>query len=1386
VNSASHFEGIQLRPVKLPGSCPYRPVGLALGQGSSALEVLVTAADSEPRLPNVRSVWKTRSGGRAAPLILLVIHDGKAVVCGPAGDDPPAYPGVDLGQAARICREALEQPDRHAALRCLRDALPSVESKLPGVRNEGFLATHELVRGVRDSERWAEAWADADRKARPILTNRGDALLRSLGFTIEKCDQVTSILRAGPHGTKTAVAVLLNQNESAELHADRFGKLSPVSYALAVADRENLRYVLVLQGSKLRLYPVKVGVGVGRRGRTETYVEVHTGLLRDADAGYLWLLFSAEALVEGGTLQNLLDESKRFAGELAERLRIRIYGEVVPRLAEGLAAARGLKKPTAKDLTDTYEMAMTVLFRLLFIAYAEDKDLLPYRWNGLYRARSLKMKATELLEVMRAAVLAGEPAPPFDDSATHWEEVQRLFRAVEKGNREWGVPEYNGGLFSSDPAESTVGALLADVTIPNRVMGVVLKGLLLTETPEGWGPVDFRSLGVREFGTVYEGLLESELSVAETDLTVDREGYYRPCRRGEEPLVKKSRIYLHNRSGARKATGTYFTKEFAVEHLLSHALDPAIRDHLERLDELDDDAAGEAFFDFRVADIAMGSGHFLVAAVDHIEQAFTQYLAKRPLSGVRAELAKLRASATEALGNLAEQVEIEDTQLLRRLIARRCIYGVDINPVAVDLARLSIWIHTFVPGLPLSLLDHNLVVGNSLVGIGTLPEIEVEANKPKVSVGRGRRKAAKDAAGQIIIHDWLEPKRLLGEALEPLRRLAMITDLTAAEIKRARKAMKEAREKIRPAEALCDIVTACRMQGENLPIDLEQWDENKDDLPNSDHHKGARQAIGELMPLHFPVAFPEVFLRKRSGFDVILGNPPWEEATLEEHGFWARHFPGFRGLSQGEQEAYKERLRSERPDLAALYDGELVQAANTRRALVSGPYPGMGVGDPDLYKAFSWRFWDLTTRQNGRMGVVLPRSALSAKGSTQFRVGLFSAETDSDITVLVNYREWVFDGVHQQYAVGLVAVERGTGQAAAVKLRGPFYSRERYELGVITQPYEFAGVEVMSWTDTASLPLLPAEESLAAFARLRRAPRLDLDEPGQWRAWPHRELDATNDKRLMDLKSHDRPRGFWPVYKGESFHIWEPGTGSVYAWGDPKDLIPHLQNKRLRGGRNRRSAFSEFDIAWLRSPKTLPCYHARIAFRDGTNRLNERTVIAALVPGNTLLGNQAPFLLWPRGDWKDEAFLLGVLSSLPLDWYARRFVERHLNFFLFCPLPIPRPGRDDPLWLQAVALAGRLAAVDDRYAEWARAVGVDCGPLDPEQRYDMICELDAVVALLYGLEEKHLLHIFETFHEGWGPGTTAEHPTLGDYDERLKLTMSHCRSWKTRPKRGKE
>lgn len=258
-----------------------------------------------------------------------------------------------------------------------------------------------------------------------------------------------------------------------------------------------------------------------------------------------------------------------------------------------------------------------------------------------------------------------------------------------------------------------------------------------------------------------------------------------------------------------------------------------------------------------------------------------------------------------------------------------------------------------------------------------------------------------------------------------------------------------------------------------------------------------------------------------------------------------------------------------------------------------------------------------------------------------------------------------------------------------------------------------------------------------------------------------REFDATNDKHLFEGGDGD---GHWPVYKGASFNLWEPDTGVYYARAEPEVVLDALQAKRLRQQRLARSAFSEFSGEWAENPETLPCLRPRIAFRDITNRTNTRTVIAALVPGEIVITNQAPYVVWSVGDERDEAYLLGVLCSIPLDWYARRVVETHVNFHVFNAFPIPRADRDSPLRRRAEIIAGRLAAADDRYSAWAEAVGVGVGTVADEEKPSLVAELDAVVARLYGLDEDDVTHIFETFHVGW------------DYSDRLAAVLDHFRA----------
>ncbi len=1314
------------------------PQVLFLGEGDHPLEVALATSPHRPRADDVRALWKFRQGRRPSPLLLVVAyedHDGvRVTVCGAVGENPPLVADLEPSQVERLAGAALAEPSRHAAVRLLVAMLPEVGSDMPGLRNSGLLATQELRHGVPQRPDWHQACA----RGKEVLAFRGRALVERLGFSVEPLGVTSSVLKV--KDAKRAVAIFLDEGEAFDDAGERFGT-SPVSQALALADREGLPWVVLTRARQVRLYSARVDTGVGRKGRADTYVEVDLALLPEDHAGFVPLLFGAGALADKGTIEEILERSADFAAELGARLRDRIYFEAVPQLAAAVARGAHRADPDEEELGAAYEETLVVLFRLLFVAYAEDKDLLPYRTNSRYNDHSLKRLARRLAE-WRA-----KDTTPFDDQATDlWDDVRALWHAVEAGNAGWGVPPYDGGLFSDDPKVNPAGAAIATLSLSDAAFGPALTALLVDVGPDGVaGPVDFRSLSVREFGTIYEGLLESRLSVAPTDLALDTQGNFVPTTRHQGVVVHAGEVYFHNRSGARKATGSYFTKPFAVEHLLDHALDTALEDHLARLGSLieagDDAGAADRFFDFRCVDLAMGSGHFLVAAVDRIEARLSAFLSLHPIPPVLAELERLRAAAFGALGELADGVEIETTSLLRRQVARRCIYGVDRNRIAVELARLAVWIHTFVPGLPLSFLDHNLVEGDSLTGIGTIDEA-VAVLEPGSEVGH-----------HSLFYEQL--MEFLARADKALRRLAAISETTTAEVADARAAHLEALQAVQPAKDLFDLLVSVRLGKATLPYGVDE-----ERLAAHERHATARALVTSLKSVHFPVAFPEVFLRERPGFDVIVGNPPWEEATVEELGFWALRHPGLKSMTAGEQKIEIARLRRRRKDLVEEYEAAVDEADQLRDLLLAGPYPGMGQGDPDLYKAFCWRFWQLA-RDGGSVGVVLPRSALSAAGSAPWREAVLDGGAFDDVTMLLNTGGWVFDDAEHRYTIGLLAIRKGSERSGVIQLRGPYASLGAYRTGLSHPPAEIPAADLRGWSEGASFPLIPTDQALGVFLKLRRHPRLDVTDG--WRARPVREFDATNDKKHFAFGDENADDSRWPVYKGASFNIWEPDTGTYYAWAEPGEITEVLRHKRLRQHRTTRSAFAEMPRDWISDPDTLPCLHPRIAFRDVARATDSRTVIAALVPPEVVITNQAPYLLWPKGDERDQAYLLGLLCSIPLDWYARRVVETHVNFHLFNAFPIPRPDRDDPLRRRVEEIAGRLAAVDRRYATWAKAVGVAVGSVKAAEQEDLVAELDASVALLYGLDEADLSHVFETFHVGW------------HHEDRLEVALAHMR-----------
>ena len=1286
------------------------PLGLFLGKGNQALEIAFFESFKKPTNSKVNEAFRTRKARRATPVLIVIQYTDGITLCGTSGDDPPIHNVSDFKQVERLCSIALEKPDRNSAIRFLSDTIPSLETSLPGIFNQGLLSSNELIHGTKVRADWTNA---VDKTAK-ILNKSGKELITSLGFKTDRIDNLTELLTTNEENI--ALGVFLNENELPQLANNRFNNISPISYALTKADKLRLQWVLITQKDRIRLYSTK-NLGVASRGRIETFIECQPLLLSSKNLGLLWLLFSSEALKDGGTLNSILENSKRFAADLADRLRERIYENVIPKLAMSISKVRNILNPQKDDLVLAYEMAVTVLFRLLFISYAEDRDFLPFKNNENYRKRSLKKKARELAK----SVLEKNN---FGLGDHHWRETEQLWNSISKGNGEWGIPAYGGAMFSDDKSISRAGYELSKISIPNDPFEEILCNLLLTDNDSlAYAPIDFRSLSVREFGTIYEGLLESELSIAEENLTIDKKGSFLPAQKKDQIVIKKGEIYLHDRSGVRKSTGSFFTKEFLVEYLLDRSLDPALDEHLERITKLDEAERTEQLFDFRVADIAMGSGHFLVAAIDRIEFRFALWLEENPTPGILRELQFMRGAAKKSLGELSETVVIEDSQLLRRMIARKCIYGVDLNPITVQLSQLSIWIHTFVPGLPLSLLDHNLIKGNSLVGVASLNEIY-----DKFQEGKGTLFE--------VNADYL-----LGEAAKPLMELAKMSDASIKDIEDARILMKEARQKTLTTQALCDLITAQPISNNAIlkGYIFENWDLQKDDVLNSTALKISQDILSNINPVHFPVAFPEVFLGYSKGFNVILGNPPWEAIKVEEKKFWARYYPGIKSKSQREFEAEKVKLYSSRPDLLRLMNLEKNEQDQIRKIILAGNYPGIGKGDPDLYKAFSWRFVNLISQKNGSLGVVMPRSAISANGSQEFRRYISRNSESVDITLLRNSAKWVFD-IHPQYTVALISITRKVNNFSGIFLKGPFISLDHFKDGINKKYLPVTIKEIESWTEDCVFPLLPNPESLDVLRQLKKSPCITTDIPNDWFVKPRRELDASLQKNLMDLESHECPEGFWPIYKGASFDIWNSDTKEYYAWGNPKIIKPFLLKRELnraeREGRN-----SNF--------KNIHAENPRISFRLITRATDNRTMRVSLIPPKCFQQHSVQFLEFIRGDVYDQLFVLGFLSSIPLDWYSRKFVELNFTFNYFNSLPIPRLERSNPLWMDAIKLSGRLAFEDLRFDDWAKKLDIECGYLESFEKNDYICKLDAVVANIYGLNKNQVIHIYETFHHGW-------------------------------------
>jgi hypothetical protein len=289
------------------------------------------------------------------------------------------------------------------------------------------------------------------------------------------------------------------------------------------------------------------------------------------------------------------------------------------------------------------------------------------------------------------------------------------------------------------------------------------------------------------------------------------------------------------------------------------------------------------------------------------------------------------------------------------------------------------------------------------------------------------------------------------------------------------------------------------------------------------------------------------------------------------------------------------------------------------------------------------------------------------------------------------------------------------------------------------------------------IPLLGTQRVADIFSVIRAAPSLgDLDQAFCARS-VQGDFNSTTGRAVFTT---DPAAEEWPVLKGASFELWNPWTGDLYGSIQPEVARAELQVRIANARRRAGSVFALVSPEDSVDSEGLPCDRFRLVYRRIARATDSRTLIATLIAPGAILVDTAPYLLWLKGTARDQALALGVLSSIPADWFSRRIVEAHVDGFIMNAFPVPRPAADDPLRRRVEDIAGRLAAVDERYTAWAEEVSVPVAN-HGARRDDLLSELDAAVGLLYGLDEDDLRVVFETFHENW------------DHRPRLAAVLAH-------------
>ena len=1103
-------------------------------------------------------------------------------------------------------------------------------------------------------------------------------------------------------------------------------------------------WALVSNGRQLRL--LRDNASLTRIAYVEFDLREMFGGEVYSDFALLWLTCHASRL-EGPAGNQVLERWRQDAAKQGVRaldtLRdgveaaIESLGSAAVSHSHNLGLRQSLDEGTL-DAQDLYRQILRVVYRLLFLLVAEARNLLlDPKADSAARARYQRHYSITRLRDLAEIVRGGA-------HGDLWQQHAVVARALgSKGEPALGLPPLGGFLWSQD----AIGDL-NDVTLPNEALLSAVRALTTVRLHgELTQRVGYTNLGAEELGSIYESLLE-----------------YVP-----EVNAVAGTFELKRAAGnERKTTGSYYTPTVLINELLNSALEPVLAEAAQAEDP------EKAILDLKVVDPAAGSGHFLIAAANRMAD----------------RLARVRVRDDEP--------SPDQFRTALRDVIGDCIYAVDINPLAVELAKVALWIEAMEPGKPLTFLDHHIVCGNSLLGVTPklleegIPNDAFKAltgdDKDHVKVLRTRNRQEL-RKGLVALTFGDSPDDLLRHAAEELTAIDHLDN--------------DSLESIGEKQRRYEELTNSREQ-ERLRLAADTWvaafvgpkvngaPEPTTAVVNAALHdpdsisQGLVEQIASLAGRfrfhHWHLAFPDIFASESSvneqtgrsgGFDIVLGNPPWERVKLQEKEFFANSAPE---IAKAPNKAARTRLidalQIENPGLwqqfqAALHDAEAV----SHFLRTSGVYPLCGRGDVNTYTVFAEAMRNLVAPK-GRTGLVVP-SGIATDDTTKFFFSdLVRSAAIASLYELENEGFFAVGQGHMNRFCLLTVLGHGQNADAANYL---------FQGKAVADIYDKDRVFSLSSADFA---LLNPNTRTCPIFRTRRDAHLvksiygrvpilldeSTEDSNPWGISLSTMFHMSNDSDVFrtneDLRAdgwqlhgnvyHRDSLHYLPLYEAKMFHLFNHRHGdfSTVPEGQKGHILPTPSITKLadQGYRAQPRYWVPGEIV----DDKLGNEAWTIAYRWVTDsRASARTVVVAGLP-RVGLGNSAPIITIADRRTTSRLFLLAAMSSHVFDYVARQKVPgNNLTFSVFKQLPLPGPTSMNtmPDWL-GIGSFGEW--VSQRVIELVftardlQPLGLDIGTQNPfrwdaQRRFMLTSELDAAFFHLYRIDRGDVEYIMETF-----------------------------------------